>query len=84
MSCGTTYAAYATNFGPGGGFSRWTNRFWHMSNSLDILGLIQIGQDSGASKYVGKTYQFHTGQNAHYLCGNDAGINTAHRIFAGQ
>jgi hypothetical protein len=80
--CGDTYAQYAHTFTPDQTvWTRSDNQAQWWSQGID-LGVLMAGGRSGYSTFVQSTWSFKSGVNK-TLCGNDADIGSAHRVFAG-
>jgi hypothetical protein len=80
--CGSFYAANAAEFGPNTRWSRDRSEYATFNAAVSAFGLVSLSARSGLSTNVRMTHTFGSG-SFHRLCGNDADILHATRVFAG-
>jgi len=81
--CGSTYAAYAQEYGPGTSFTRSTNRYVTFSVAATPFGVAGFTAQSGASTDVTMRWTFGQRSGTRTLCGNDGFPTASSRIFQG-
>jgi len=81
--CGSTYAAYAQEYGPGTSFRRSTNRYVTFSFAATAFGVAGFTAQSGASADVTMAWTFDQRRGTRTLCGNNAYPTLSARIFQG-
>lgn len=80
--CGSFYAANAAEFGPNTQWSRNRSDYAKFDAAVSAFGIVSLSARSGLSTNVRMTHTFGSG-SFHRLCGNDADILHATRVFAG-
>ena len=80
--CGSFYAAHAAEFGPNTQWSRDRSEYATFNAAVSAFGVVTLSARSGLSTNVRMTHTFGSG-SFHRLCGNDADVLHATRVFAG-
>ncbi len=84
--CTSTYSQYVSKFGSGTAYYRSANQyvtFFFAATLSTLAGGKTTNAHSGLSPNVDVQWHFGSNDHDHYLCGNDAHIDSSHRIFAG-